>query len=427
MKKFAVFGLLTILLISFGSCRNEEILEDKENSKQQLELINSKSLWKENITFISKAKKSFEKRVNKKYFINAHGFPLWEYSLSFEKDNEPYIFVPIFKKGEITEVLLIVKKEEKIFLYYVKEKSKIEFFNILIYGNAHASNRNTSHLRVYCGWRTFEWIWENNDGSTDTNYTTEYFCLDINEASIDYNTDGGGGIMLGDYIGGSDWGPPIDLPLLKDPCKKIKTNLTDTKFTEKVSSLNNSTTFNYDHEMGFASSYAPAGTNLGTQYQPMDNKIGTHSVRLPDGDRFFGFMHTHNNEDGVIKIFSPADIMTFLTSCVGNASTNGNIGDAYSMVITSEGSYMLQYTGTTSNFTSLSSSLSNWNSQYREDLLKIMNEDGTFTQSNVENTFLQFLKNTVNIDGLELYKVDGTTSKKLSLNSNNTTNTTPCP
>ena len=222
MKKFAVFGLLTILLISFGSCRNEEILEDKENSKQQLELINSKSLWKENITFISKAKKSFEKRVNKKYFINAHGFPLWEYSLSFEKDNEPYIFVPIFKKGEITEVLLIVKKEEKIFLYYVKEKSKIEFFNILIYGNAHASNRNTSHLRVYCGWRTFEWIWENNDGSTDTNYTTEYFCLDINEASIDYNTDGGGGIMLGDYIGGSDWGAPIDLPLLNDPCKKAK-------------------------------------------------------------------------------------------------------------------------------------------------------------------------------------------------------------
>ena len=87
MKKFAVFGLLTILLISFGSCRNEEILEDKENSKQQLELINSKSLWKENITFISKAKKSFEKRVNKKYFINGHGFPILEYSLIFEKDN----------------------------------------------------------------------------------------------------------------------------------------------------------------------------------------------------------------------------------------------------------------------------------------------------------------------------------------------------
>ena len=93
-----------------------------------------------------------------------------------------------------------------------------------------------------------------------------------------------------------------------------------------------------------------------------------------------------------------------------------------------EGSYMLQYSGTNSNFTSLSSSLGNWNNQYK-DLFRnaLENSDGYLSQSTVENLFLQFLKNNVNISGLELYKVDGITSKKLSLNTNNTTNTTPCP
>ncbi|MFT3918003.1 hypothetical protein [Cloacibacterium sp.] len=248
------------------------------------------------------------------------------------------------------------------------------------------------------------------------------------DANITFEGNGGTGAG-GKMSGGAskhnnkfpDYMDPND-----DPCEKIKTNLSDAKFSEKTSSLNNSTTLNYDHEMGFASSYAPAGTNLGTQYQPMDNRIGTHSVTLPDGNRFFGFIHTHNNQDGVIKIFSPADIMTFLTSCVGNASTNGNIGDAYAMVITSEGSYMLQYTGATANFANLASSLSNWNVKYREMFQDYVDNDN-LTQSIVENEFLKFLKNTVNINGLELYKVDSTTSKKLSLNTNNTTNATQCP
>ena len=213
-----------------------------------------------------------------------------------------------------------------------------------------------------------------------------------------------------------------------NPCDKVKSNLNDNKFKEKANTLNNSTVLNYNHEMGFASSYAPAGTNLGTQYVPMDNKIGTHSVRLPNGNSFFGFMHTHNNEDGVIKIFSPADVMTFLTSCVNNANTNGNIEDAYAMVITSEGSYMLQYGGTSTNFGNLASSLNSWNNQYK-DLFRnaLENSDGNLSQSVVENIFLKFLNDIVNINGLELYKVTDTNSNKLSLNPNNTTNSTPCP
>ncbi len=86
MKKvFAVLGLLTILLISFGSCRNEEILENTENSKEQLTLIKSKSLWKENITFISQVKRVFDKKVDAKKFSKKHGSAYWEYALSFEK------------------------------------------------------------------------------------------------------------------------------------------------------------------------------------------------------------------------------------------------------------------------------------------------------------------------------------------------------
>ncbi len=241
------------------------------------------------------------------------------------------------------------------------------------------------------------------------------------------------GSYTGTMDGGSDVhgtpGSQIYTPQTNDPCSKIKAQNLDPKFKTKVDSLTTNKVLNYDHEMGYASSYPPPGTGItDTQYQSMDNKIGTNSVRLPEGNRFFGFLHTHNNADGVVKIFSPADVMTFLTSCISNASTSGNIGDAYAMVITSEGSYMLRYTGSTSNFSNLSGSLGNWNKQYM-DLFKnaLENNDGYLNQSTVESIFLQFLKNTVNVNGLDLYKVDGTNSNKLSLNANNTVNYTQCP
>ena len=184
------------------------------------------------------------------------------------------------------------------------------------------------------------------------------------------------------------------------------------KFKEKLNTLKTETVLNYDHEMGFAVSYPPAGTGItDTQYQPMDNKINTGKVTLPEGDRFFGYMHTHNNEDGVIKIFSNADISTFLTQCVRNAGNYGSMSDAYCMVITSNGSYMLRYTGDGS-YNIGPNQLAKWEKYYKIYFEELTIEDMS-DQSNIEKMFTKFLKDVVKINGLELYRVTDTTSEKL--------------
>jgi len=209
---------------------------------------------------------------------------------------------------------------------------------------------------------------------------------------------------------------------IDDPCKKIKNRFSETKFKEKVAAIDKAEVFNYDHEMGFAAGYPPANTGVaGTQYPPMENVLGSHSVRLPDGNQYFVFMHSHNNKEGAVKIFSPYDLATFLTSCVTNANSGGSIGDAYAMVITSEGNYILQYTGFLSVVPVGPNVISSWNEWYLKQLAKIQNDDNSFDQDKLEKVFLRFLKEKVQIDGVQLYKVEKLTgkAKELTLDSNN--------
>ncbi|MCU7613541.1 hypothetical protein N0B16_03745 [Chryseobacterium sp. GMJ5] len=212
-----------------------------------------------------------------------------------------------------------------------------------------------------------------------------------------------------------------------DPCEKIKENFATAKFKEKVTAIDKPEVFAYDHEMGYAAGYPPAGVT-GTQYPPMENTLGTHNVRLPDGNQYFGFIHSHTNREGATKIFSPADLATFLTSCVSNADQSGNIGDAYAMVITSEGNYILKYTGYSTNFGYTSTTLDNWMEWYLTQLKKIQNDDNTFNQSKLEKVFIRFLKEKVQINGIQLYKVDKVTGKanELSLDANNNVVPIPC-
>lgn len=224
--------------------------------------------------------------------------------------------------------------------------------------------------------------------------------------------------------GGDDSGVIITDP--PNPCQKIRAKFTEVRFKQKVTAIDKPEVFNYDHEMGFASAYPVNTTATGTQYQPMENSLGTHNVALPDGNQYFGYIHSHNNESSggqPIKIFSPADVITFLTSCVRNADEHGSIGDAYCMVITSEGNYILQYTGT-GDFSVGPNQINNWKKWYLDQYELLAKED-ELTQINVEKTFARFLTESVKINGLEVYYVEKETGKASKLNTNGTK--TPCP
>ncbi|MDR6157965.1 hypothetical protein QF023_001481 [Chryseobacterium sp. SLBN-27] len=214
---------------------------------------------------------------------------------------------------------------------------------------------------------------------------------------------------------------------LTTPCEKIKNKFTDPVFKAKVTAIDKPEVFDYDHEMGFAAGYPPPSTGVtGTQYPPMENTLGTHSVRLPDGDQYFGYIHSHNNESNggsPIKIFSPYDVLTFLTSCVRNADEHGSIEDAYCMVITSEGNYMLQYSGT-GNYGIGPNQINIWQKWYKDHYQDLADNDN-LTQSNVEKTFVKFLTEIVNISGLEVYHLEKITGKASKINTDGTK--TPCP
>ncbi|WP_288447772.1 hypothetical protein [uncultured Chryseobacterium sp.] len=275
--------------------------------------------------------------------------------------------------------------------------------------------------------------WQNADGGYPPLHITTVALVCTASTALGDDGAPGGGTGSGDGGGlgsGTNEGTPT-LPTFtlpkNTPCGKIKTKFANARFKEKVEALDKPEIFAYDHEMGYAAGYPPANTGITeTQYPPMENSIGTHNVRLPEGSQFFGYMHTHNNESGdsaPIKIFSPADVITFLTSCVRNADDHGSIGDAYAMVITSQGNYILQYSGL-ADFNIGPNQINNWNTWYKREFQKLADED-KLTQPDIEKTFAKFLTESVKINGLEVYQVEKTTGKASKINTDGTK--TPCP
>ncbi|PWN62473.1 hypothetical protein [Chryseobacterium viscerum] len=192
-------------------------------------------------------------------------------------------------------------------------------------------------------------------------------------------------------------------------------------FKAKVTILDKTEMFNKSQETGFAAAYGAV------PYEEMPN-TPNGNVKLPEGNKYFGFMHVHLNLDGVVKIFSPYDITTFLTSCVENAKLKGGMLDAYAMVITSQGNYILKYSGD-GNFAILYDQLQSWQTWYNKEYSNLT-ESELSDPVVVEKLFTQFLKEKVNINGLEIYKSDKTTGNTSRLEydgKDNPVKSTPCP
>lgn len=143
-------------------------------------------------------------------------------------------------------------------------------------------------------------------------------------------------------------------------------------------------------------------------------------------------MHSHNNEDvdknHPIKIFSPTDVRTFVNHLMPQANKYiGSYANAYSVVTTSEGSYMLQYTKSIWPGSVNFDKREEWQKWYIKKYQDLLDNEN-LTQANVEKTFTQFIKDVVKIDGLEIYKITETSSSKLEFDgADNPVKSTPCP
>ncbi len=114
---------------------------------------------------------------------------------------------------------------------------------------------------------------------------------------------------------------------------------------------------------------------------------------------------------------------------VRNAETKGTITDAYGMVITSQGNYILKYSGD-GNFGIGPVQETAWQTWYNDNYTQLGEDEGLNNPTSVEKLFTQFLKEVVKVAGLEVYKSDKTNGNSTKLEYNRKdqpVKTTPCP
>lgn len=216
-------------------------------------------------------------------------------------------------------------------------------------------------------------------------------------------------------------------------CFKIKKKFRNPRFVEKYDKINKPEIFDLDHETGAFERYPPKENNLPSGFVDVENYPGTTNMDLPvDKSGIVGLMHSHNNEDSTgnhpVKIFSPTDIRTFINHLMPQANSyTGSYTNAYSVVTTSNGNYMLQYNNNSWPGSVSRDTKAIWQTWY-ENQYNRLTIDELMNPSIVEKIFTQFIKEIVNIDGLEIYKITSSSASKLEYNGkNNPVISTPCP
>ncbi|MDY0933349.1 hypothetical protein SOM20_20140, partial [Chryseobacterium sp. CFBP8996] len=254
-----------------------------------------------------------------------------------------------------------------------------------------------------------------------------------------FRDDTGGGIPpmglnpCGDPFGGGcggggsgDGGYEYPEPPQESPCEKIKTQNNNTEFKGKIDALNKQSILNQKKETGFSENKNGNFTPL-----PASSTNSSDALTITITPSTKGYIHTHQNDYETgntddngnpeirqpIRMFSPADVNTLMT--IASFIDDGNYEDIYGAMISSYGNYTIKFTGTASDI-QMGFNTKKWRDDYKTF---IDEEKGT-----LESKFLRFLKEKMNVQGIELYKIksNGTIQKK-TLNANNQVQSNDCP
>ena len=206
-----------------------------------------------------------------------------------------------------------------------------------------------------------------------------------------------------------------------DPCKKIKAQIDNVVIKAKIDALKGKTA--NKNEAGIVQK--KDGT-----FADMQAATNSNELNMPPGTDFIGSMHTHQDPypsgryrpDGSpimlrpIPIFSPKDVVQFLEFLNNTKNNNSPITDVYSTMISSSAVYQLRFTGNITDV-KIDFDYEILNEKYRVAIRENKEELG----------FLKFLKDNININGIELYEIkdDGSTNK-FFLDSDNKITSAPC-
>ncbi|CAH0123706.1 hypothetical protein [Chryseobacterium sp. Bi04] len=251
----------------------------------------------------------------------------------------------------------------------------------------------------------------------------------------DPNFPGGGGGSEGGN-GGSETTPyDGDLmtlpPMLKNDsdCNKAKAIYNNTAVKSRYESLQAHTRDGHETGYGFKT-IAVNGTTT-TQTEPLNpDTVSPDQMHLVIQGTSFGYVHTHIEKVEpklAVKIFSPADINTFL-AYLHNAKQNsipfgnifgGMLAEEYGGNGTNFNIYQIQYNG---NGTDLPPELTEeQKATFRNDYLKeaqaYLTEDFDISHYNMQKLFFKTLKK-MNLKDCVLFKIKNGIRKKITLDEN---------
>ena len=442
MKKiFSIFALLMVMFISFESCRNEEVLGNTENNKKQLQLIKSKSLWKENEKFINSIYNHFEKSVvpdeiSKNNFLNKYGNINWDYAMTFGAPSRNYLVAPVFKFGKIAGAIKAQVKNNMVIYSYTKDNDILEMFFDIIYTPRYKikpkevsvkGNNSTNRYNYSCEERSAS-VWLNEGSGETPHWGTRYYQSCSWEWTDDivptnplmYNCEecgqGDGG------SGGSD-----NTNQNTDPCAAIKAQNNNTNYNSKIAELDKSSVLNKKTETGYKESKSGNFTAL----TPSTSTSSSDGLNLSVDADTKGYVHSHVNdyetgktndnnepeERQPIRMFSPADVNALMEMA---SYANGNYGDLYGTMVSSDGNYTIKFTGTAADIKTGFDT-----KQWRDDFKDYKIQHDRWSN---EKLFLKFLSEKMNVKGISLYKIksNGTVQNK-TLDANNKVQSTDCP
>ncbi|WP_332452448.1 hypothetical protein, partial [Chryseobacterium aquaticum] len=221
----------------------------------------------------------------------------------------------------------------------------------------------------------------------------------------------------------------------KTPCQKIKQWFEDAAFKEKYDSITKPGIHQLNRERAFYMRYPTVGTNIPPAYVEVNMPTCSTDGNLPTfTEGMGGLMHTHNDLDchgnTPIKIPSPTDIRTFFNTIMPEAGQYaGGYHNAYSIISTSGGNYMLMYSGTNYPGSINYDANKKLTKEYADAFEDLYTYNENVTQADIEKVFTKFMKEKINKPGFEIYKVTPTSAIKLEYdpNSSGSVKRTNCP
>jgi hypothetical protein len=446
MKKKLLLRLCLILMVTLSlySCIHEEIISSTDPASTE---YTNKSLWKQDEKYIKNVMKVYAEHETE--IKKANGIPYWNFATTVDSFDESFVAVPVIDNGKVVSVLKVPRHGKNIYFYYTNETSDLRFFQGLVfakYKKAEVPNGSIAQTDMITCTRQWMYMWYPDDesnpepesGAGHWEGVSVIKCKQLKDECLGVINEFGqcdGGTNSEGYpypgYGGGGGEPEEEEEEEEDPCKKIKANFADERFKNQFNALNTAENFSKDHEVGF---YEKASVVNGSTTQSFGTTVGPScgdTAPIPNVAGITGFGHTHNdnncnNNSYTIRVPSADDIMIFLFKMVRQSyNYYGNYSNAYYLTVTSQGSYNLSYTGSV-HPNNLSFNINKLRNDYR-DLYRDV-EVSTVSQDKIEKVFTKFLKEKVNIEGLEVYKVTPTSSEKLDYDpATKTMNKIPCP